>query len=261
MIQERVIVPSPFPGMDPYLERPDLWPDVHNRLIAALGDELSPILRPRYYVALEERTYLEEPGELALVGRPDLTVVRRSGPSEPGPESRRTPAVVEVELPMAEPVRETYLEVRSVPAGEVVTVVELLSPGNKRPGTGRRVYLEKREVILSTRTSLVEIDLLRSGEPMPTLGPPVVFDYAILVSRPHRRPKADLIAFGVRDPIPKFSLPLRREEEEPSVDLGRVLHALYDRASYDLRIDYSREAVPPLAAADAEWASGLQPGH
>ncbi len=255
------LVPSPFPGMDPYLEHPDLWPDVHNRLIAALGDALSPILRPRYYVALEERTYLEEPGELALVGRPDLTVVRRSGPSEPGPESRRTPAVVEVEIPMAEPVRETYLEVRSVPAGEVVTVIELLSPANKRSGTGRALYLEKRETVLSTRTSLVEVDLLRGGEPMPTRGPAVASDYRILVSRPHRRPKADLIAFGVRDPIPRFSLPLRREEEEPEVDLGRVLHALYDRASYDLRIDYSREAVPPLAAADAEWASGLQPGH
>lgn len=254
-------MPSPFPGMDPYLEHPDLWPDVHNGLIAALRDDLSPTLRPRYYIALEERTYLEEPGELALVGRPDLTVVRRSGPSESGPESRRTPAVVEVELPMAERLRETYLEVRSVPAGEVVTVVELLSPGNKRPGTGRRVYLEKREVILSTRTSLVEIDLLRGGERLPTLGPRVVFDYAILVSRPHRRPKADLIPFGVRDPIPQFPLPLRRGEEEPMVDLGRVLHALYDRASYDLRIDYRREAVPSLAAAEAEWASGLQPGH
>jgi len=252
-------MPSPFPGMDPHLEHPDLWPDVHNRLIAALGDDLSLILRPRYYVALEERTYLEEPGELAFIGRPDLTVVRRSGPSESGPESRRTPAVVEVELPMAEPVRETYLEVRSVPAGEVVTVIELLSPGNKRSETGRRVYLEKREVILSTRTSLVEIDLLRGGEPMPTLGPPVVSDYAVLVSRPHRRPKADLITFGVRDPIPTFPLPLRKGEEEPMVDLGRVLHALYDRASYDLRIDYRRETVPPLSPADAEWASGLQP--
>jgi hypothetical protein len=49
-------VPSPFPGVDPYLENPELWPDVHNRLIAALGDDLSPLLRPRYYVALEERT-------------------------------------------------------------------------------------------------------------------------------------------------------------------------------------------------------------
>ncbi|MGH9320271.1 MAG: DUF4058 family protein [Vicinamibacteria bacterium] len=258
---QEAVVPSPFPGMDPYLEHPDLWPDVHNRLIAALGDELSPILRPRYYVALEERTYLEEPGELALIGRPDLTVVKRTDTSESIMEARRSPAVLEVELPMREPVRETYLEVRSVPAGEVVTVIEILSPSNKRPGTGRRVYLEKREVILSTRTSLVEMDLLRGGEPMPTMGPAVVSDYRILVSRPRRRPKADLIAFGVKDPIPSFPLPLRRGEEEPTVELSRILHALYDRASYDLRIDYRTEPVPPLPTEDSDWAAALCRRH
>ena len=235
--------------MDPYLEHPDLWPDVHNSLVAAVANELSATLRPRFYVALEERTYLSEVVLESI--RADSPVAVTSGGS----------AVVEVELPMAEPVRETYLEVRSVPAGEVVTVIEILSPANKRSGTGRAVYLEKREAVLSTRTSLVEVDLLRGGEPMPTRGPTVASDYRILVSRPHRRPKADLIAFGVRDPVPKFSLPLRKGEEEPIVDLGRVLHALYDRASYDLRIDYRREAVPPLAGAEAEWASGLQPGH
>jgi len=242
-------VPSPFPGMDPFLEHPALGPDVHNSLVAAVANELSPTLRPRYYVALEQRTYLSD------------VVPRSIGADPPVAVTSGGPTLFEVELPMTEPVRETYLEVRLVPAGEVVTVIELLSQGNKRSGTGRRVYLEKRELILSTRTSLVEIDLLRGGERMPTRGPSIHSDYAILISRPHRRPKADLIAFGVRDPIPKFSLPLRRGEEEPMVDLGRVLHALYDRASYDLRIDYKRETVPPLSPGDAEWASGLQPAH
>jgi hypothetical protein len=199
LLGENSVVSSPFPGMDPYLENPDLWPDVHNSLIAAVANELSPTLRPRYYVALEERTYLSE--ILLSSIHADFLVASTSGGSEP-----RTPTVVEVELPMAEPVRETYLEVRSVPAGEVVTVIELLSPSNKRAGTGREVYLEKRELVLSTRTSLVEVDLLRGGEPMPARGAAVPCDYRILVSRPHRRPKADLIAFGVRDPIPKFSL-------------------------------------------------------
>ncbi len=248
-------MPSPFPGMDPYLENPELWPDVHNRLIAALGDELSALLRPSYYVALEERTYLEEPGELVLVGRPDLTVVDRGGP-EQAPERSRTETVVEVELPVGAEVRETFLEVRTASEGEVVTVLELLSPANKRSGTGRRMYLDKRELILSTRT-LVELDLLRAGEPMPTVRPRVRSDYSILISRGHRRPKADLIPFGVRDPIPPFPLPLRRGEDEPAVDLGKILHALYDRASYDLRIDYEREPVPPLTPPDSEWASAL----
>ena len=255
-------MPSPFPGVDPYLEHPELWPDVHNGLIAALRDELSPRIRPNYYVALEERTYLEEPGELVLVGRPDLAVVERDGGrtervSKQGP----TPAMVEVELPIGAQVRETFLEVRTTSGGDVVTVVELLSPANKRSGTGRRIYLEKRELVLSTRTSLVELDLLRAGDPMPTLGAPVRSDYSILVSRGYRRPKADLIPFSVRDPIPPFPLPLRRGEAELTVDLGRVLHALYDRASYDLRIDYEREPVPALAPEDAEWARGLLRGR
>ena len=248
-------MPSPFPGMDPYLEYPALWPDVHNRLVAALGDELSPVLRPRYYVALEERTYLEEPPELVLVGRPDVAVVGRGAETEASAETTRTSAAVEVELPMAEPVRETYLEVRSVPAGEVVTVIELLSPANKRAGTGRRNYLEKRENILATRTNLIELDLLRGEERMPALGPTILLDYRILISRPRRRPKADLIAWGLRDPIPDFPLPLRRGEDEPVVELGRVLHALYDRAGYDLRIDYQSEPVGRLEPADAEWAA------
>ena len=219
--------------MDPYLENPELWPDVHNRLIAALGNELSPRLRPIYYVALEERTYPEEPEEIVLVGQ--------------SLKQSRTPTVVEVKLPpIGAQVRETFLEVRTASEGEVVTVLELLSPANKRSGTGRQMYLDKRELVLSTRTSLVELDLLRGRS-----------DYSFLASRGHRRPKADLISFGVRDPIPPFPLPLRRGEDEPAVDLGNILHALYDRASYDLRIDYEREPVPPLTPADSEWARAL----
>ena len=99
-------MPSPFPGMDPYLEHPALWPDVHNRLIAALGDALAPAVCPRYYVALEERTYLDDPPELILVGRPDLAVVTASGAAAPRAAPRGA-QVVEVELPVAEPVRET----------------------------------------------------------------------------------------------------------------------------------------------------------
>lgn len=237
-----------------------MWPDVHNGLIAALRDELSPLLRPSYYVALEERTYLEEPGELVLVGRPDLTVVDRGG-EEAASKRSPTQAVVEVELPIGAEVRETFLELRTAGEGEVVTVVELLSPSNKRSGKGRRIYLDKRELVLSTRTSLVELDLLRAGDPMPTVGPQVRSDYSILVSRVYRRPKADLLPFGLRDPIPSFLLPLRRGEDELTVELARVLHALYDRASYDLRIDYEREPVLPLPPADSEWARALTRGH
>jgi hypothetical protein len=166
-------MPTPFPGMDPYLEHPLLWPDVHNGLIAELRNTLAPQLHPRYYVALEERTYLVEPAGLAFVRRPDVTVVGSPTPTASrtslGEASSMRVATLEpviVELPIPELVRETYLEVRLAQTHAVITVLELLSPANKRPGEGRQQYERKRLQVLTTCTHWwVEIDLLRGGEP------------------------------------------------------------------------------------------------
>jgi hypothetical protein len=240
--------------MNPWLERPGLWPDVHNRLIAALGDVLGPRLRPRYYVALEERVYGESAQGLALVGRPDLAVVGGSGGAGRRGATGSATAVVEVEVPVTDRIRETYLEVRGAPEGEVVTVIEILSPSNKRNGEGRRAYIEKRTAAFASLTSLVEIDFLRAGESMPVVRGRPASDYSILISRFWARPRADLLPFSVRDEIPSLPVPLRRSEEEPTLDLGAILHGLYDRASYDLRIDYARPPDPPLREDDAAWA-------
>jgi Protein of unknown function (DUF4058) len=50
-------MPSPFVGMNPFLEAPELWAGVHHLLIGAIAQTLNPILRPRYFVAVEERVY------------------------------------------------------------------------------------------------------------------------------------------------------------------------------------------------------------
>ena len=259
-------MPTPFPGMDPYLEQLALWPDVHNGLIAELRNALAPQLRPRYYVALEERTYLTVPTELTFVSRPDVTVVDASAST-----ANQTPLVdkpltgvatlepVIVELPIPALVRETYLEVRLAQTHTVITVLELLSPANKRPGEGRQQYERKRLHVLATSTHLVEIDLLRAGEPMPmsTRGQVVTSDYRLLISRAEQRPCAALLPCTVRDPIPSFRLPLQPDDPEPLVDLNHVLHVLYDRAGYDLRLDYSAAADSPLIGPDAVWADIL----
>lgn len=251
-------MPTPFPGMDPYLERPALWPDVHNRLIVALADDLAPRLRPRYVIAVEERVYHYQPAALTFAGRPDLTVARLN---EPAARCRASPAprsagVAVVELPMPDLAREAYLEVRGRDE-RVVTVLEILSPANKVPGEGRELYERKRRRVLDSLTNLVEIDLLRGGQPMAMSGDGQPSHYRILVSRGHARPWADLYYFGVRDSIPAFPLPLQAGEEEPAVALEDLLHALYDRAGYDLRIDYRGEPEPPLDAEDAAWAAAL----
>lgn len=264
-------MPSPFSGMDPYLEHPALWPDVHNRLLVAIANALTPVLRPRYYVAIEERTYTAGPGGLLFVGRPDVTVVgppvREKGHRAPQAIPVMTdtltapvvPGVLTVAVPMPDIVREIYLEVREPATGEVITVVEILFPTNKRPGEGRRLYEEKRLLTLGTRTHLVEIDLLREGEPMPMEIPEPApqAGYRILVSRSGHRPQALLYTFTVRDPIPVFPLPLRSGDEEPPVDLGTLLQEVYDRAGYDLRVDYRGQPTPPLGEEEARWADRL----
>ena len=249
-------MPTPFPGMDPYLEQPAIWPDLHNRLIVALADDLAPRVRPRYYVSIEERIYTVDPGDLVLAGRADVTVV---GParsvSAPTPERAESGGVI-VLVEMPDQIRETYLEVRSA-TGEVITLVEILSPTNKRPGEGRGLYLRKRRSVLDSCTHLVEIDLLRADEPMPMQGWAGQSDYRMLISRGNRRPRALLLPFGIRQAIPSFVLPLQPEDTEPTVDLGHLLHALYDRSGYDLRLNYRTEADPPLAGDDAVWAAGV----
>jgi hypothetical protein len=251
---------SPFPGMNPYLEHLELWSEVHHRLIVAMADKIVESLPPRYRVAVEKRTYLSTPEDAVLVGIPDVAVLSQSSS-----ESRTTTATaivspskpITVSLPVPEEVKEGYLEIREVATGQVITVIELLSPTNKRPGEGRKTYEEKRLQVLGSRTHLVEIDLLRKGQPLPILGEVPTSDYRIVVSRRHQRPRAQLYAFGVRHSLPAFPIPLQSGEVEPVVELKPLLDGIYDRARFDLSIDYTQDPVPPLSEEDAAWVDEL----
>ncbi len=250
---------SPFPGMDPYLEDSDIWPDLHDALIAAMREELAPLLSPNYLARLNRRTYLLEPDDLELIGLPDVAILSRKR-VKPSPRPARDvaagPAVLEVEIPFVGEVHESYLEIRTA-RGHLITTIEVLSPVNKTHGRGRKDYETKRNQIAGSMTNLVEIDLLRAGKPMPVIGPDVRSDYRILVSRGHDRPGAQLYIFGVRDPIPPIPIPLRGDDVEPMLDLNGLLHKVYGIARYDLEIDYARPPKPALSAEDAEWARGL----
>jgi hypothetical protein len=246
--------------MDPYLEHPSLWPDVPNSLITSIRDALTPLVAPRYYIGLERRTYLLKPDDIVFVGRPDIAVIAH----RPAPKSALLPlaeaGVLEVEIPMTDEVSENFLEIREVHTHRLVTILELLSPVNKLNDEGRQQYLQKRSHILLSQTNLVEVDLLRAGNPMPVVGQPVASHYRILVSRAWQRPRAQLYPFNLQQPIPLFPLPLLRQDDPPEVDLGAILHALYERARFDLRLDYTQPSVPPLGEEDAAWAGELISG-
>ncbi len=254
---------SPFPGMDPWLELPTLWLDVHNSLITAIRDDLASRVAPKYHVGVEQHTYLSILDARSFIGRPDIVISRtrsRKRLRQPPGSSRVTatgaPVLkLDVEVPIQDRVEEWYLEIRVAKTGKLVTVIEVLSPTNKSAGPGRRKYLRKRTKVLDSRTSLVEIDLLRGGKPMPLSSPETVEgDYRILVSNGRTRPRAELYVFGVRQPIPAIPIPLLVNDPEPSLDLGAVLHALYERARFDLVLSYSKSPTPPLCEEDAAWA-------
>ncbi|EKV03515.1 hypothetical protein Lepto7375DRAFT_5816 [Leptolyngbya sp. PCC 7375] len=248
-------MPSPLPGMDPYLEHPRSWPNFHHRLISAIAISLGPQLRPKYRVVVEEAIYQTEGQDSVLVGVPDVTIQKAKGTQSASEATLGTTVAqpILVDLPMPEVVRQGYLEIREVATSEVVTVIEVLSPTNKRPGEGRRTYEAKRQVILASATNLVEIDLLRQWSPIVQLPEQLQTHYRILVSASSQRPQASLYAFNLPDPIPAFPLPLQETESEPIVNLQNLLGDIYDQSGYDLVIDYSQPPVPALKEADSVW--------
>ncbi len=254
-------MPNPFPGMNPYLERPDFWPEVHNRLIVAIADDLVPRLVPKYRVAIEKRIYEIKGEQSLLVGIPDVSIQRNPTPRNSSTSNlavaTRTTAPLKIRLAMSEEVREGYLEVIDMATKEVVTVIEVLSPANKHPEKGREMYEEKRDKIFGSRTNFVEIDLLRGWEPLPVLDNDIAAHYRILVSRADCRPVADLYLFNLPDAIPAFALPLRGGDVEPIVDLQALLNTVYDRAAYDITLDYTAQLVAALSESDAAWADSL----
>jgi hypothetical protein len=253
-------MPTPFPGMDPYLERRGLWEEVHPGLIVEIQRFLTPLLRPHYRAAIEQRTYLAVlPPDEQRVGKPDVLVVSPTGSTPEATAAVVSPVgvgPVVAELPMPEEVVERYLEVRDVVTHEVITIIEILSPTNKITGEGRVQYERKRLKVLGSLTNLVEIDLLRVGEPF-SMKVSGQSDYRIVVSRSQYRPRADVYLFGVRDAIPEFPIPLRPGETEPTLLLNQILHDLYDQGGYDLAIDYQQLPEPPLSDKDAKWAAQI----
>ncbi len=251
-------MPSPFPGMDPYLEAPEVWPDFHSRFINGISEKIVPLVRPRYSVRIEERVYLGfvPTDELELI-RPDITITKRAQ-DLPRSSSATTVAAVPVPVAMVMPeeVREVYLVVQSLELDRVVTVIELLSPSNKRSGSpGRMAYLEKRGAVLKSPAHLVEIDLLRGGQRMPMRGPLPPADYYVILSRREKRPQCDVYPCSLRATLPEVPVPLAGGDPDIPLNLQSVLSTVYDRAGYDYSLNYTRGLEPSFGPNDQEWAT------
>lgn len=266
-------MPSPFPGMDPYLEASHIWPDFHDSLAAELRAALNRLLPQRYYALREMRPEIgildadERPKRIV----PDVSIVEfdKGGRSAAGVavlEEPRTEASPFVEVyASVEPTRHHYLEIRdSTRDHRLVTLIEIVSPSNKRPGKDREAYLAKQAEVLASDASLVEIDLLRSGERLfsgeglvdciqrhvPTA------DYVVAVNRVWNREKSRLYLVNIRQPLPVIQVPLREGEPEVLLDLQYIVNQAYDRGPYQRgAVDYRKPPSVALAPEDVDWAA------
>lgn len=252
-------MPSPFPGMNPYLERRNMWADFHDAYLVELRNALSRQVRPNYIVKIEEYVYLHdiasEQDERERLGQPDLSVHGNRLPvTGVAVAVADSPAAVETP-PEVELFRISYLEVRDRDDRTLITAVELLSPSNKSNAEDRTQHLFKWRRLLASSANLVEIDLLRGGERMPWVDIPPC-DYCVAVSRRIERPRVSFWPIRLRDRLPVIPVPLRPGEPEPTLDLQALLHKVYDDAGYG---DYVYRAVPEphLDPPDDAWAAEI----
>jgi len=262
-------MPSPFPGMDPYLEHPAVFPGLHNRLIAHLSETLQAALPAPYFAEIGERVWVEVSQRFI---EPDASVFR-GGPETGGAvaalRARGRPVVVTV--PHDER-REPRVEIRTAggDGGErLVTAIEVLSPSNKTPGErGRDFYLRKQRELLDSPAHLVEIDLLRGGRhttavPLDRLSAIVgPFDYHVSIHRSDRFEEFLVYPIRLTEPLPEIAVPLLTGDPEVPIDLQAGFNRAYDTGPYRRRIRYREtEPIPPLGADLQEWAEGVLRGR
>jgi hypothetical protein len=219
-------MPSPFPGMDPYLESPDIWFDFHHSFAVEISAELNHVLPQNYYARLGERP---EMGDDA-------------------------------------PLRHLFVEIRDAKRGHaLITLIEIASPSNKRPGADRRTYKAKQREILESDASLIEFDLLRAGQPLvaaPAIRESAVkseprLDYMVTVNRAWQRgAKLVFELFPVRldESLPCIPVPLREKEQETVLNLQFVFDQAYDGGPYARgAVDYDAPPDPVVRTELAQW--------
>lgn len=263
-------MPSPFPGMDPYIEALERWPGFHHAFLVRCADQLNARLPDDYVATLGERIEMVEEQDFNKRIRgygPDVTVAHDEGASRgrEAPSAQSSSAVATMEpQTLAQDIefydlpKQIFIEVTHLPDERVVTDIELLSPSNKTAGSSDRVaYLAKRRNLIVHEVNVVELDLLLGGARHQLREPLPGGDYYALVTKGPRWYECDVYAWTVRDPLPTIPVPLRERESAVGLDLAAAFTATYDDGRYPRLLRY-RNAVPPLRSqADRDWALDL----
>lgn len=251
---------SPFPGMDPYLER--YWRDVHTALMVYSRDAIQDQLPTDLAARVEESVTIDLDEDTSRKAAPDISVSEDAA-------AFRSEQAVGVLSTVAEPLivaadyTERHLEIIDTKSGDrIVTVIEILSPTNKLPGLDRNRYLDKQQTYVRSRSNLVEIDLIRSGDfvvavSLANLSPEELDSPIACIRRTTRPLDAEIYRLPLRNKLPTIRIPLREGDSDVALDLQAVVDLAYARGRYGNRIDYSVEPTPPLSPEDAQWAEGI----
>lgn len=251
-------MPSPFPGMDPYLEG-YLWPDVHHRLAAQISRLLAPQIQPKYVARLEISVIEDETFEAEIgVMYPDVEIVKMEPTPEPAggvmvAEPVVTTASLTIPIPQA---RLAAVEIRDVAENQLVTSIEIISPIKKRePNLSR--YRQKRERIRNAGVHLLEIDLVRRGTRVWEYSriPDVL--YAVVLTRAGAS-TMEVWTIKLSETLPRLPVPLRHPDKDVVLDMPAALTTVYDEAYYHLSIDYQQDPpLPALTTEDQAWMRQL----
>jgi hypothetical protein len=210
---------NPFPGMNPYLEDPALWPEFHRQLVKTAYGSLLPGLVDRYSAQIGHRQYLVD-------GRH---------------------------------YEEDFIEIRQRADGKLITLVESVSPANRTTTEGRRAYLEQRRQARQAGANLVEIDLVLQGQPMLDYSREGLPDwhYAVTVARANNPDRFEIYTATLQKRLPRFRMPLASDDRDTVVDLLATSTLAMSQVKDADRIDYSRDPVVPLVDEERRWLRGL----
>ncbi|RLT41114.1 MAG: DUF4058 family protein [Chloroflexi bacterium] len=250
-------MPSPFPGMDPYIEQSRLWVDFHSNLASEIQAELNRQIRPVYFARLTPYTTYEaielfRSRRQAI--RPDVGVMREAAaPYYAGDVAVLDPPI-ENEISMDDLLDFLGVEILRSGDEQLITAIEILSPVNKRPGHDAHWdYRRKRRDLLHSDVHFLEIDLLRGGERSPLERPVPVAPYYVSLSRVGQRPFISVWPISLSSRLPTIPVPLAGADPDAILNLGQIVASVYERGGYDAQIDY-RQPVPPPALTDEEAA-------
>ncbi len=216
-------MPSPFPGMDPYLEDETLWPAFQHQLVASLYQVLLPGLVDRYRARIHQRTYVTE--------EPLFTSVIR--------QERQ----------------EEFIEIRQRGDGRLVTLVDVASPINKTLSQGRAAYHETRRLARAQNANVVELDLSLQGRPLLDYsrdGLPE-WDYAVTVTRCTQPERYEIYTATLAKRLPRFKVPLAADDRDTVLDLQATFARAFDQGNFAARIDYTRDANARLGDTHRTW--------